>query len=54
MGSVWVSVCDFGSLDGYFAMIVEPLRVYESPFSTKIFHDFINLRGRCWVDLGSA
>ena len=25
LGSVWVSVGDFGSLDGHFAMIVESL-----------------------------
>ena len=35
MGSVWVSVGDFGSLDGHFAMIVESLWVYEDPFSKK-------------------
>ena len=29
LGSVWVSMGDFVSLDGYFAMIVEPLWVYE-------------------------
>ena len=28
LGSVWVSVGDFGSLDGHFAMIVESLWVY--------------------------
>ena len=33
LGSVWVSVGDFGSVDGYFAMIVESLWVYEGPFS---------------------
>ena len=33
LGSVWVSVGDFGSLDGHFAMIVESLWVYEGPFS---------------------
>ena len=35
LGSVWVSVGDFGSLDGRFAMIVESLWVYEGPFSKK-------------------
>ena len=30
---VGVSVDDFGSLDGHFAMIVESLWVYEGPFS---------------------
>ena len=29
LGSVWVSVGDFGSLDGHFAMIVKSLWVYE-------------------------
>ena len=38
LGSVWVSVGDFGSLDGHFAMIVESLWVYEGPFSKK--HSF--------------
>ena len=33
LGSVWVSVGDFGSVVGYFAMIVESLWVYEGPFS---------------------
>ena len=33
LGSVWVSVSDFGSLEGHFAMIVESLWVYEGPFS---------------------
>ena len=32
-GSLWVSVGDFGSLDGHFAIIVESLWVYEGPFS---------------------
>ena len=35
LGSLWVSVGEFGSLDGYFAMIVESLWVYEAPFSNK-------------------
>ena len=48
MGSVLVSVGDFGSLDGRFAMIVESLWVYEGPFSKNIifptyFNDFIKL-----------
>ena len=33
LGSVWVSVGDFGSLDGCFAMIVKSLWVYEGQFS---------------------
>ena len=33
LGSVWVSVGDFASLDGHFAIIVESLWLYESPFS---------------------
>ena len=38
LGSVWVSVGDFGSLDGHFTVIVESLWVYESPFQkTFIF-----------------
>ena len=37
LGSVWVSVGDFGSLDGRFAMIVESPCVYEGLFS-KIIH----------------
>ena len=36
LGSVWVSVRDFGSVDGYYAMIVESLWVYEGPFSENI------------------
>ena len=35
LGSVSISVGDFGSVDGYFAMIVESLWVYEGPFSKK-------------------
>ena len=47
LGSVWVSVGDFGSLDGRFAMIVESLWVYEGRFSKNThifptdFNDFI-------------
>ena len=57
MGSVWVSVGDFGSLDGHFAIIVESLWVYESHLSKTLifptyFHDFIKLFGGLWVDLG--
>ena len=33
LGSVCVSVGNFGSLDGDFAMIVESLWVHEGPFS---------------------
>ena len=36
LGSVWVSVGEFGSLDGHFAMIVKSLWVYEGPFSKNI------------------
>ena len=43
---VGVSVGDFESLDGHFAMIVESLWVYEGPFSKNThshtdFNDFI-------------
>ena len=46
LGSVWVSVVDFGSLDGRFAMTVESLWVYEGPFPKTLifptdFNDFI-------------
>ena len=40
LGSVWVSVGDFGSLDGHFAMIVESLCVYEGPFSKNTHFPF--------------
>ena len=33
LGSVWVSVDDFGSLDGHFAIIVDSPWVYEGPLS---------------------
>ena len=33
LGSVWVSVGDFASLDGHFTIIVESLWVYKGPFS---------------------
>ena len=36
LGAVSISVGDFGSVDGYFAMIVESLWVYEGPFSENI------------------
>ena len=36
LGAVSISVGDFGSVDGYFAMIVESLWVYEGPFSKNI------------------
>ena len=36
LGSVWVSVGDFGSLDGHFAIIVDSLWVYEGPLSKNI------------------
>ena len=35
LGLVWVSVGDFGSLDGHFAMIVESLWIYKGPSSKK-------------------
>ena len=46
LGLVWVSVGDFGSLDGYSAKIAESLWVYEGPFSKNthfpnILTDFI-------------
>ena len=49
LGSVSISVGDFGSVDGYFAMIVESLWVHEGPFSKNIhfpnrfLNDFIKL-----------
>ena len=58
MGSVWVSVGDFGSLDGHFTIIVESLWVYKGPFSKNTyftptdFNDFIKLLGESLVDLG--
>ena len=33
LGSVWVSVDDFGSLDGHFAIIVDSPWVYEGPLT---------------------
>ena len=33
LGSVWVSVGDFGSLNGHLTIIVESLWVYKGPFS---------------------
>ena len=61
MGSVWVSVGDFGSLDGHFAMIVESLWVYEGPFSKNTFSQQLLLIsyslgvncGSLWVTFGS-
>ena len=38
LGSVWVSVGDFASLDGHFAMIVESPWVYKKSGSEK--HSF--------------
>ena len=35
LGSVWVSVGDFGSVDGRFAKIFESICVYEGAFSKK-------------------
>ena len=48
LGAVSISVGDFGSVDGYFAMIVESLWVYEGPFSKNThfpidFNDFVKL-----------
>ena len=31
LGSVWVSVADFASLDGHFAIILESLWAYKGP-----------------------
>ena len=36
LGSVWVSVGDFGSLDSHFTIIVESHWVYKGPFSKNI------------------
>ena len=36
LGSASISVGDFGSVDGYFAMIAESLWLYEGPFSKNI------------------
>ena len=50
LGSVWVPVGDLGSLDVYFAIIVESLWVYEGPFSKKgrIVDQFGSLSGHFW------
>ena len=40
LGSVWVSVGDFGSLDGHFAMIVESPWVYDGPLSNNTHFPF--------------
>ena len=37
LGSVWVSVGDFGSLDGRFAMIVESVWLYQGSFSKNTY-----------------
>ena len=57
LGSVWVSVGDFGSLDGHFAIIVDSLWVYEGPLSKNIhfptyFNDFIKFMGELCITLG--
>ena len=55
LGSVWVSVDDFGSLDGHFAIIVDSPWVYEGPLSKNIHfptNGFIKMFGGLWVDLG--
>ena len=36
LGSVLLSVGDFASLDGHFAIIMESLLVYESPIQENI------------------
>ena len=42
LGSVWVSVADFASIDGHFAIIVESLWAYKGPCSknTQFPHIF--------------
>ena len=57
MGSVWVSVRDFGSLDGHFTVIVEAPWVYKGRFQKTLifptdFNDFIKLLGENSIDLG--
>ena len=58
MESDCVSVGDFASLDGHFAIIVESLWVYESHLSKNThifptyFNDFIKLLGELWMTLG--
>ena len=54
IGSFWVSVGGFGSLDGHFAMIVESPWVHDGPFSDNVhfpmdFNDFIYLWGELWI-----
>ena len=59
LGSVSISVGDFGSVDGYFAMIVESVWVCEGPFSKKTrisptdFNNFIKLWSELWTNFGS-
>ena len=36
LGSIWISVGDFGSLDNRLAMIVESLWVHEGPVSKAL------------------
>ena len=57
LAPVLVSVGDFASLDGHFAIIMESLWVYESPIQKTFvyptdFNDFIKLLGEVLVDLG--
>ena len=58
LGSVWVSVGDFGSLDGHFAMIVESLwsAFKKHAFSLQIlmilYSSGVNC-GSLWVTFGS-
>ncbi len=58
LGSVLLSVGDFASLDGHFAIIVESLLVYVSRgqknihFPYNFFNDSMKLLGEVLVDLG--
>ena len=57
MGSVWVSVRDFGSLDGHFTVIVEAPWVYKGRFQKTLifptdFNDFIKISSWFGVDSG--
>ena len=57
LGPVWVSVRDFGSLDGQFTVIVEAPWVYKGRFQKTLifptdFNDFIKLLGENSIDLG--
>ena len=57
MGSVWVFVGDFVSLDVHFAIIVESLRVCKGPFPKTFifptdFNDFVKLMNELCITLG--